>query len=41
MVKNVKIKEIYTNSLSCEPIVRRTANGELLCICQCDGARDR
>lgn len=40
MVKNVKIKEIYTNSLSCEPIVRRTANGELLCICQCDGARE-
>ncbi len=37
MVKNIKINQIHTNTLSCEPFVRRTANGELLCICQCDG----
>ena len=35
-----KIKQIYTNSLSCEPIMRRMPNGELLCICQCDGPNE-
>ena len=37
MVKNIAIHQIHTDSLSCEPILRRTANGELLCICQCGG----
>lgn len=37
MVKNVRIKEICSSTLSCEPILRRTQNGELLCVCQCDG----
>ena len=37
MIKNVTIKQIDTRSLACEPILRRTENGELLCICQCDG----
>lgn len=32
-----RIKQITTNSLSCEPFVRKTAGGELLCIVQCDG----
>lgn len=37
MVKNIRIKQIHTNSLACEPMLRRTQNGELLCVCQCDG----
>lgn len=37
MIENIRIRQIYTGSLSCEPILRRTKNGELLCICQCDG----
>lgn len=37
MIKNIRIKQIYTNSLSCEPMLERTQNGELLCVCQCDG----
>ena len=40
MIKNIRIKEIYTNSLSCEPLLERTQNGELLCVCQCDGPID-
>lgn len=34
----IRIKEIYTDTLSCEPILRRMPNGELLCVCQCGGA---
>lgn len=37
MIKNIRIKQIHTNSLSCEPMLERTQNGELLCVCQCDG----
>lgn len=37
MVKNIKIKQIHTNSLSCEPLIERAANGDLICLCQCDG----
>ena len=33
----IQIKQIYTNSLCCEPFVRRAPNGELICIAQCDG----
>ncbi len=40
MVKNIRIRQIHTNSLSCEPLLERTANGELLCVCQCDGTRE-
>lgn len=40
MVKNVSIKQIYTDSLSCEPLIERTANGELLCVCQCGGVSE-
>ena len=40
MVKNITIRQIHTNTLACEPIVRRTANGELLCLCQCDGVTE-
>lgn len=39
-VKNISIHQIHTNSLSCEPLVKRVANGELLCVCQCDGTRE-
>ncbi len=35
--KKVSIHQVFTGTLSCEPIVRRTANGELLCVCECDG----
>lgn len=37
MVKSVTIRQVATCSLACEPILRRTANGELLCVCECDG----
>lgn len=37
MIQNIRIKQIHTDSLSCEPILRRTESGELLCICQCGG----
>jgi len=40
MVKNISITQIHTDSLSCEPLLKRTANGELLCICQCDGVTE-
>lgn len=33
----IKIREISTASLSCEPLIKRTKNGELLCVCQQDG----
>ena len=34
---NIKIRQIGTNALSCEPLIVRCANGELLCVCQCGG----
>lgn len=37
MIKDIKIRQIHNDTLTCEPILRRAANGELLCICQCDG----
>ena len=37
MVKSISINQIHTTALSCEPLLERTANGELLCICQCGG----
>lgn len=40
MIKGVRIRQVHTDSLSCEPILRRTENGELLCVCQCDGTCD-
>lgn len=40
MPVSVSIFQIHTNTLVCEPIVRRCPNGELLCICQCDGLRE-
>lgn len=33
----IKITEVETSSLSCEPFLRRCENGELICVCQCDG----
>ena len=40
MVKNIQITQIHTDSLCCEPLLERTANGELLCVCQCDGPEE-
>lgn len=37
MVKSIRIEQICTSTLCCEPILRKTANGELLCLCQCGG----
>lgn len=36
-MNNIFISEVCTSSLSCEPFVRRCANGELICVVQCDG----
>lgn len=40
MVKNISIHQIHTETLCCEPMIERTANGELLCVCQCGGVRE-
>jgi hypothetical protein len=32
-----RIRLVHVDTLSCEPILRRTPNGELLCISQCGG----
>jgi len=32
-----RMKLIHNDSLSCEPILRRMDNGDLLCVCQCGG----
>ena len=40
MVKNIKIREIHTDSLSCEPLVKRAPNGDLVCVCQCGGTTE-
>ena len=40
MVKHISVKQIHTTALSCEPLLERTANGELLCVCQCGGVRE-
>lgn len=37
MLKSVKIREINTEPLCCEPILRRTPNGELICVVQSGG----
>ena len=37
MVNKISISQIYTDTLSCEPMVERMPNGELLCVCQCGG----
>lgn len=40
MIQNIRIRQVCTDTLSCEPIVRRVSNGELLCLCQCGGPRE-
>lgn len=40
MVKNVKIKKIHQDTLCCEPLLVKGKEGELLCICQCDGPEE-
>jgi len=40
MIKKITIRQIHTNSLSCEPLIERMPNGELLCVCQCDGTHE-
>lgn len=40
MVKNISIHQIATNSLMCEPLIKRVANGELLCLVQQGGTRE-
>ena len=37
MIKDILIKQIFTDSLSCEPLLEKMPNGELLCVCQCGG----
>lgn len=37
MVRNIIINEVHTATLSCEPMIERVANGELLCVCQHGG----
>ncbi|MGN1094140.1 MAG: exo-alpha-sialidase [Candidatus Neoclostridium sp.] len=40
MVKNVRIEQICTSTLCCEPILRKTPGGRLICLCQCGGAKE-
>lgn len=37
MIKNIEIKQVCTNALSCEPLLERAPNGELVCVVQCGG----
>lgn len=37
MADNIRIRQVHTNFMCCEPALRRTANGELLCLSLCDG----
>lgn len=34
-MNRIRIRQIYTDTLSCEPLIERMPNGELLCVCQC------
>lgn len=36
----INFNEFYTDTLCCEPILRRMPNGELLCVCQCGGSME-
>ncbi len=36
----IEINQVATSTLSCEPLIERTKNGELLCVCQCDGIEE-
>ena len=40
MVKNIKIKKIHQDTMCCEPLLVKGKEGELLCICQCDGPEE-
>jgi len=40
MVKNITIQQVATNSLMCEPLIKRVENGELLCLVQQGGTRE-
>ena len=35
-----RMKMFHNDSLSCEPILRRMDNGDLLCVCQCGGVTE-
>lgn len=35
-----RIKLVHVDTLSCEPILRKMPNGELLCVCQCGDVRE-
>lgn len=37
MAKNIKIKQVHTDTLATEPILRRAKNGELFCVCTVGG----
>ena len=37
---NISIHQVATHSLSCEPMIERAANGELVCVCQCGGVTE-
>lgn len=37
---NIRIRQIATDTLSCEPLIERTENGELVCVCQCGDIRE-
>ena len=40
MVKDIKITQVCTDSLACEPLIERMPNGELLCVCQLGGTSE-
>lgn len=37
MVKKVSMYQAYVDSLSCEPLITRVSNGEILCVFQSGG----
>lgn len=36
-MRKISISQIATETMSCEPLIVRAPNGELLCMCQCGG----
>ena len=40
MVKKIKIRKIHSDTMCCEPLLVKGKDGELICICQCDGPEE-
>lgn len=39
-MRHIRRRLVHSDTLCCEPILRRMPNGELLCLCQCEGPKE-